>query len=111
MDRIHHYGRYEAMSEEAIDWAFNIAGPRLADRLVLLALADYADLAGTARPTVRQVAERTGLSMDAARAALRRVERAGYVAIEQRRAPGAMNEYVLNMASTDDGTAMERMTR
>ena len=93
------------MSLEAMNWVFTLDGPRLADRLVMLVLADYADQAGRSWPSVRRVAERAGLSMDAARAALRRVERAGYVAIELRPVLGAKNKsnvYVLAMTGGDE---------
>jgi hypothetical protein len=93
-----------AVSLDAMRWAFALDGPRLGDRLVLLVLADHADQAHSCYPSMRRVAERAGLSIDSARACLRRLEAAGLVHTEMRPVEGGRNQsnrYYLNVTDAE----------
>jgi len=87
------------VSLEALSWAFSLRGPRLGDRLVILVLADYADQRHSCFPSMRLIAERAELSMDAARVCIGRLEDAGLVKRVERRRAAASNRsnlYYLN---------------
>lgn len=69
-----------SMSVEALSWAFRHSKSRLGTRLVLLALADFAQAdGGDAFPSVATLAAKAGVSPRAARSALRRLEQMGEI--------------------------------
>ena len=83
------------MSLRATAWAWTTKGDTPAAKLVLLALADFADEVGHCWPGLGAIVSMTGLSERAVRMALRSLEESG--AIETRRATGRMqtSRYVL----------------
>lgn len=74
------------MSMEALTWAWSqtVGGGRC-DKLVLLALADYADENWQSFPSRRRLAERAECSVDSVDRALKRLEAAGLIGPPQRR--------------------------
>jgi DNA-binding transcriptional ArsR family regulator len=80
------------MSVAAMSWAFGLK-LRSTEKLVLLALADHANDAGSCWPSNARIMEMTGLSDGAVRGALRALKAAGVVRAEARR--GTSNVYAL----------------
>ena len=73
-------GLLVSMSVEALTWAFQHSKSRLGTRLVLLALADFAQADGRdAFPSVATLAANAGVSKRAARSSLRRLEETGAI--------------------------------
>lgn len=79
------------MSVQALAWAFGTKEPRLGERLVLLALADYADAAHASWPKISTLAEKANLSENATREAIRRLEAMGLVYRAERRVESGRN--------------------
>jgi Helix-turn-helix domain len=71
---------------------------RLGDRLVLLALADFADDAGEAWPSVETLAKKSRLSERETRYALRRLERSGELKTLPNKGPRGCNVYQITAA-------------
>lgn len=70
-----------SMSVEALSWVFRHSKSRLAARLVLLALADFAQADGRdAFPSVATLAAKAGVSKRTARSGLRQLEETGEIA-------------------------------
>jgi hypothetical protein len=96
--------RESIMSIKVIGWAFDQPMPASA-KLVLLKLADNADAAGLAWPSVRYISRKTGLSERTIRSCLRYLEKRGFITTQaqiSRRGQGS-NRYILNWRS--GGTA------
>ncbi|MEO0385057.1 MAG: helix-turn-helix domain-containing protein [Pseudomonadota bacterium] len=90
------------MSGGALDWAKKTRVGSQSAKLVLLALADWADDAGSCFPSVHLIVEVTELSDRSVRAALRRLEDLGLLQTERtRRSNGAMgaNRYFLKLGA------------
>lgn len=66
---------------EPYNWAWGISGLKPAEKLVLLAIASYADKRGVCYPSRRSLVEKTGLSENGVRVALRSLKKAGLVEI------------------------------
>ena len=73
------------MSIHAVSAAFKHDCPSPTAKLVLLALANYADADGLAYPSVKKIVSETGLSERAVRSALKVLVEAGAIEIEARR--------------------------
>lgn len=87
------------MGVRALAWAFRSQRPPF-ERLVLLALADFADDEGACWPGVGTLMERTGMSRRGVQEALARLEADGLVAMRERRVPNGRqtsNVYVLDL--------------
>jgi len=67
------------VSISALDWVFKHSPTRLADRLVLLVLADYANRAWEAWPGVNAIAKRAKLAPRVVQASLARLVRDGHI--------------------------------
>ncbi len=84
------------MSIEAMVWVFRHSTARLADRLVLLAIADEADDDGTnAWPSQRRIADKARLGQSTVRRAIENLERLGELEVErpERTGRGHYNRY------------------
>lgn len=89
------------MSVEQIALAWASGVPPI-DRLVLLALADWADKAGRCWPSVPQLAEKTGVHERTVRLALIRLEAGGK--LERQSVIGKGTRYRLTIAATPGAT-------
>jgi len=72
------------MSVQAISWAFGCPVKNPSEKLVLLALANYADSAGLCWPKVKTLCVDTSLSERTVRTALRRLD-GDFIAVQKRR--------------------------
>ena len=72
------------MSVHALSWAFQCSVKNPSEKLVLLALANYADSTGLCWPKVRTLCVDTSLSERTVRTALRRLD-GDFIAVEKRR--------------------------
>lgn len=93
------------MSVKAITWAFSQALPSTT-KLVLVALADYADGQGKCWPGQASIASKCGLTDRAVRTHLEELKKAGLIDAETRRdARGRMviSRYTINFKSDEDG--------
>ena len=84
------------MSFAATRWAWSQATGRSSSKLVLLALADRADDAGLAYPSIATLATDTGLDRKTVMPALAHLESLGLIACA--RAAGTGSRYQLNLA-------------
>jgi len=81
-------------------WVYAHSEARLAERLVLLAIADEADDDGThAFPSQRRIAEKARLAVNTARGAIERLEASGEILVKrpEKTGRGHHNEYVVLM--------------
>ena len=67
------------MSTDAISWAFRIAGLRSSDKFVLVALADCADAADMAWPSVKGISDKTNLDRKTVMKSLDNLEKVGLI--------------------------------
>lgn len=85
------------MSLDALTWAFS-QDLEPAKKIVLLALADYADDSGRCWPSQETMTAKTSLSVRSIRTQLRALEAQGLIVTTQRKRPDggrSSNEYVL----------------
>lgn len=95
------------MSVLVLSWVFAHSPTKLGDRLVLLALADYAHDDGTrAFPSVESLARKARVGKSTARAALRRLEEEGHIVSEGAMPSGTISYRVL-MRAPDSGGGSE----
>ncbi len=88
------------MSLEAITQAWRVPLPQPATKLVLVAIADVADDAGEARPSIAALAEKCGLSRQSVMTHLRKLELFGL--ITARRKAGRQAVYFLQLVKAFD---------
>lgn len=94
------------MSNEALTWAFKQDLPTV-QKFVLVALADYADEAGTCFPSHRKTAERIGASRSTVRRAITELTNKGYLTyVREHRADGTYkaNRYSLKVGAVIGNT-------
>lgn len=97
------------MSVYVMAWVFRHSEATLSDRLVLLALADYAHDDGTnAFPTVDKLANKARVGKSTARAALRRLEDVGAIKQTGPMPWGAMSYAILMKGAPDPGAPQDR---
>jgi hypothetical protein len=92
------------MSSEALTWAKKTSTGRVADKSVLIALADYADHEGYCYPSMKTLAQATDMTDRHVRRCMARLEAAGLVQREERaRQNGAQtsNGYRLQLRTAD----------
>ena len=71
------------MSIRAVDWSLkNVGGLKKGEKLVLVALSDYADERGVSWPTQGELAKKTGLRRETVNRSLKSLEKKGLVESE-----------------------------
>ena len=97
------------MSNEALTWAFKQDLP-MAEKFVLVALADYADEDGACFPAHGKTAKRIGGSVITVKRAVKSLAEKGYLRIVERKRDNksqTSNRYYLNLNRPDDGGITE----
>ena len=88
------------MSISALNWAFNMRGVSVAQKVVLISLANFADEAGYAFPSIKTIADMSCVSESSVRRALADLVEGGILRIDYRfRADGSQTSsgYFLEM--------------
>lgn len=71
------------MSIRAVDWALkSVIGLKKGEKIVLVALADFADESGSSWPTQGELAKKTGLRRETVNRSLKSLEKKGLVESE-----------------------------
>ena len=99
-----------AMSIKVMSWVYSDSESRLADRLVLLAIADEADDDGTnGCPSLRTIAHKARVSLPTAHAAVARLEALGELRVHRpaRTGRGHFNTYEVLMGTPEKGQESE----
>ena len=96
------------VSLHATKWAWEVDVSSSSARLVLLALAKYADMDGGAYPSADTIAEETHLNRKTVFAALSELCQSGLVVRTNRSGYGRRNQYELRLDSTYFGTSQKR---
>jgi hypothetical protein len=86
------------VSVEVMAWVWRHGPKEPTDRLVLLAVADHADEAGHAYPSMAGIAEKACLSERGARKIVRRLEAQGWLRVEVGGGRGGKSRYWVQMA-------------
>lgn len=94
------------MSIEALNWAFNLPRSNVADKAVLLALANHCTPDGRCWPGVERIALYTGLTERAVRLVLRRLEQDQLIQTQSR--SGTSNLYTLPLPPLPASTQMDK---
>lgn len=82
------------MSIQAVAWVLEHSEAKLADRLVLIAIANHADARGwNAWPSIEKIAEEAGIHDVTVWRSVKALEELGEIAVERR--PGRPNRYRL----------------
>lgn len=89
-----------SVQHSTIVWKYSRA--RLADRLVLLAIADFCDEHGQAWPSVGTLCDRCGLSDRAVQASLKELVKMGEIEIRPNMGPRGVNFYVMKLVKTPE---------
>lgn len=85
------------MSLDYMKAVWESSASRLADRLVLLSIADHCDQNGQAFPSIRRLAERTGLSERTIQDSLRELVRLSELEIQPNAGPRGANFYTIRI--------------
>ena len=83
------------MSIEALNWAFNLPLDKPVLKAVLIGIANHANPAGEAWPSVERLMLYSGYKERAVRKALSELEELGFMAVQER--PGRTNLFALSM--------------
>lgn len=86
------------MSIKVMSWVWENGPKDPTERLTLLALADWADDAGSCYPSMIGIAEKTGVTERGARGIVRRLEANGWIIIKTGGGRGGKNVYRVVMA-------------
>ena len=90
------------MSVVMLSRVWKTSKAHLGERLVLLALADFANDAGEAWPSVETLAKKSNLSERKTRYALRRLEQTGEIKTLRNKGPKGCNVYKITAAETEE---------
>lgn len=96
------------MSIRAISWVWENGPDDRGELLVLLALADFCDGAGSCWPSVPTIAKKTRFGERGVRKVLRRLEDGGWLKIEPGGGRGASNLYTLRIGGSEPAPAEVR---
>lgn len=104
------------MSIKVMSWVWDNGPKDPTERLTLLALADWADDAGSCYPSMVGIAEKTGVTERGARGIVRRLEASGWITIKTGGGRGGKNVYRILMlkpgtANPEPETGNETKTR
>lgn len=96
---------------EASKWVWSHGPEQASERLVLLALADWADKAGTCWPSMTSIAKRACVDERSARRIIRRLEKSGHIATQRGTGRNGCSVYQLRIDRPDAEESTTRLAK